>query len=91
MELVKRFPANVVFLDIAMPDIDGFETLRTLRTRAGMANAFAIAVTGFGSQDDKRRTLEAGFDGHLTKPVELDALVALLNEAGVGSKIPADS
>jgi CheY-like chemotaxis protein/anti-sigma regulatory factor (Ser/Thr protein kinase) len=91
LELVKRFPANVVLLDIAMPDIDGFDTLRTLRTQAGMANVFAIAVTGFGSQDDKRRTLEAGFDGHLTKPVELDALVALLNRAGAGSKIPADS
>jgi PAS domain S-box-containing protein len=91
LELVKRFRANVVFLDIAMPDIDGFETLRILRTQAGMANVFAIAVTGYGSQDDKRRTLEAGFDGHLTKPAELDALVALLNEAGAGSKIPADS
>jgi PAS domain S-box-containing protein len=91
LQLAKRFPADVVFLDIAMPDIDGFETLRILRTQAGMGNVFAIAVTGYGSQDDKRRTLEAGFDGHLTKPAELDVLVALLNEAGAGSKIPEDS
>ena len=90
-QLIKEVDPDVVTLDIAMPDIDGFETLRALRTQPGMANVFAIAVTGYGSQDDKRRTLEAGFDGHLTKPAELDALVALLNEAGAGSKIPEDS
>ena len=82
---------DLVLLDVMLPDIDGFETLRILRTQAGMANVFAIAVTGYGSQDDKRRTLEAGFDGHLTKPAELDALLALLNEAGAGSKIPGES
>ena len=81
LELAKRFRANVVFMDIAMPGMDGFETLRALRAQAGWANVFAIAVTGFGTQDDKRRTLAAGFDGHLTKPVELDALVALLNQS----------
>ena len=86
LELAKKFRANVVFLDIAMPGMDGFETLRTLRAQAGWANVFAIAVTGYGTQDDKKRTLEAGFDGHLTKPVELDALVALLNQAGPPGK-----
>ncbi|NPC57755.1 PAS domain-containing hybrid sensor histidine kinase/response regulator [Caenimonas soli] len=81
LELAKRFRANVVFMDIAMPGMDGFETLRALRAQPGWANVFAIAVTGFGTQDDKKRTLAAGFDGHLTKPVELDALVALLNQS----------
>jgi CheY-like chemotaxis protein len=40
-----------------------------------------IAMTGFGNEDDRRRTRSAGFDAHLTKPVELDALISLLNEA----------
>ena len=86
LELAKRFRANVVFLDIAMPGMDGFETLRNLRARAGWAKVFAIAVTGYGTEDDKKRILEAGFDGHLTKPMELDALVALLNQAGPPGK-----
>jgi CheY-like chemotaxis protein len=43
-------------------------------------------MTGFGNEEDKRRTREAGFDGHLTKPVELDALVSLLNEARTRSE-----
>jgi len=45
------------------------------------AGVYLVAMTGFGNEEDKRRTRDAGFDAHLTKPVELDALVALLNEA----------
>jgi PAS domain S-box-containing protein len=86
LELARRFRANVVFLDISMPDMDGFETLRKLRAQAGWANVFAVAVTGFGTQDDKKRSLEAGFDAHLTKPVELDVLMAVLNQAGARPK-----
>jgi CheY-like chemotaxis protein len=46
-----------------------------------LENVFGIAMTGYGSQDDKRRTEDAGFDAHLIKPVELDALIKLLNDA----------
>ena len=81
LELAQRFPARVVLLDVAMPVMDGFETLRRLRLQPGMAAVFAIAMTGFGGEDDKRRTLNAGFDSHLTKPVELDALLAALKQA----------
>ena len=86
LELAKKFRANVVLLDIAMPAMDGFETLRALRAQAGWASVFAIALTGYGTKDDKKRTLDAGFDGHLTKPVELEDLVALLNQAGPPGK-----
>ena len=47
----------------------------------GHDQAFFVAMTGFGNEEDKRRTRAAGFDAHLTKPVELDALITLLNEA----------
>ena len=79
--LARRFQANVVMLDLAMPGMDGFETLRRLRELPGMAHSFGIAMTGFGSQDDKRRMQEAGFDAHLIKPVELDMLIQRLNDA----------
>jgi PAS domain S-box-containing protein len=81
VEAARRLRPNVVLLDIAMPDMDGFETLRRMRAVEGLGKFFVIAMTGYGTQEDKRRTLEAGFDAHLTKPVELDALVALLNDA----------
>jgi PAS domain S-box-containing protein len=81
LDIAAHFRPAVVLLDLAMPDIDGFETLRRLRRIPGMEKVFAIAMTGYGTQDDKKRTVEAGFGAHLTKPVELDALVNLLNEA----------
>ncbi|HWI80213.1 MAG TPA: response regulator, partial [Ramlibacter sp.] len=81
LNLARRFKAHVVLLDLAMPGMDGFETLRQLRALPGMMHVFGIAMTGYGSQDDKRRTQDAGFDAHLIKPVELDALIKLLNDA----------
>jgi CheY-like chemotaxis protein len=79
--VASRLKPQMVLLDLAMPGMDGFEARRRLREQAGSAGAFLVAMTGFGNEDDKRRTREAGFDAHLTKPVELDALVSLLNEA----------
>ena len=81
LSLATRFKAHVLLLDLAMPGMDGFETLRQLRALPDMGQAFGIAMTGYGSQEDKRRTQDAGFDAHLIKPVELDALIRLLNEA----------
>lgn len=81
VEVARRFGPSVILLDLAMPGMDGFEVRRLLRAQPGLENAFLIAMTGFGNEDDKRRTKAAGFDAHLTKPVELDALISLLNEA----------
>jgi PAS domain S-box-containing protein len=83
LNLAQRFKAHVVLLDLAMPGMDGFETLRQLRALPGMMKTFGIAMTGYGSQDDKRRTQDAGFDAHLIKPVELETLIKLLNDARV--------
>jgi CheY-like chemotaxis protein len=81
VDIAQRFHPRVIMLDLAMPGMDGFETRRRLRAHPGLEDAFLIAMTGYGNEDDKRLTKAAGFDAHLTKPVELDALISLLNEA----------
>lgn len=79
----RRFQPHMVLLDLAMPGMDGYEARRRLREDPALADTFLVAMTGFGNEDDKRCTREAGFDAHLVKPVELDALMALLQEVRV--------
>ncbi|HEY0883724.1 MAG TPA: PAS domain S-box protein [Ramlibacter sp.] len=73
-----RWQPQMVLLDLAMPGLDGYKTLGRLRTLPAMDHAHVVAMTGYGSQQDRQRTADAGFDGHLTKPVELDALTRLI-------------
>lgn len=81
VEMARRFRPQMILLDLAMPGIDGYEARRRLLADGGHEQAFFVAMTGYGNEEDKRRTRAAGFDAHLTKPVELDALITLLNEA----------
>jgi PAS domain S-box-containing protein len=81
VSVARRLKPHIILLDLAMPGMDGFEARRRLRDAEGGTSPFLVAMTGFGNEEDKRRTRAAGFDAHLTKPVELDALVGLLNEA----------
>ena len=81
LELARRLRPEVVLLDLSMPGADGYETLRLLRVQPEMYKAFVIAMTGYGAEEDKQRTQEAGFDAHLVKPVELDSLMRLLYQA----------
>ncbi|MDB5940862.1 MAG: chemotaxis protein CheY [Ramlibacter sp.] len=81
VQLARALRPQAVLLDLSMPLMDGYETLRMLREEPGMDRAYVVAMTGFGSEDDKRRTKAAGFDGHLVKPVGLDLLIGALNEA----------
>ncbi|HXI67781.1 MAG TPA: ATP-binding protein, partial [Steroidobacteraceae bacterium] len=70
---------DVILLDLGMPAMDGFETARRLRALPELRGAKLVALTGFGQPEDRRRTLEAGFDLHLVKPANLDALTRLLD------------
>ena len=70
---------DVVLLDIRMPGFDGWEVARLIRARsAGGKRPFLVAVTGCGSDADRQRSVEAGFDLHLVKPVDPPVLVGLL-------------
>ena len=74
-----RMP-QVVLLDIGLPGLDGYEVARRLRALPGGDRCLLIALTGYGQQDDRRRAHEAGFDVHLVKPADPDAVVELIQE-----------
>ncbi len=78
LEAVQEYQPDVVFLDIGMPGIDGYEACRRMRQQPSQKTIVIVAVTGWGQQEDKQRALEAGFDAHLTKPVDLEALAHIL-------------
>jgi PAS domain S-box-containing protein len=78
LEAARAEPPEVVFLDIGMPGMDGCEAARRLRQLPGVENALLVALTGWGQEEDRRRTAEAGFDHHLVKPVEPATLHTLL-------------
>jgi CheY-like chemotaxis protein len=71
---------QVVLLDLGLPGIGGIEVARELRQHPGMATVRLVALTGWGQADDRRRTSEAGFDHHLTKPSDPRQLERLLAE-----------
>jgi CheY-like chemotaxis protein len=64
-----------------MPRLDGNETARRLRQRPGGESIFLVAQTGWGQEDDKQRAKQAGFDRHLVKPLDPDALNQVLSQA----------
>ena len=72
---------QVALLDISLPGMDGHELARRLRSQPGLGPLVLVALTGWGQDEDRRRSQEAGFDHHLTKPVELSALQELLTQA----------
>jgi CheY-like chemotaxis protein len=81
LQLAKSRALDVVFLDIGLPDMTGYEVARQMRLLPGMQKTLLVALTGWGTQDDRQRTREAGFDRHLTKPAELPAVEELLRAA----------
>ena len=80
LEEAQRFEPDVVLLDIGLPRMDGLEVARRLRSRPGEPRTVLVALTGYGQAEDRARSLEAGFDHHLTKPVDLDTLVRVLEQ-----------
>jgi CheY-like chemotaxis protein len=79
LEIATAFTPDVVFLDIGMPGMDGYEVARRLRQIPGLGATVLAALTGWGQQEDRRRTNEAGFNHHLTKPPEPKDVQAVLD------------
>jgi PAS domain S-box-containing protein len=78
LRAAEGYQPEVVLLDIGLPGMNGYEVAKHLRQEPQLTKTKLIAVTGYGQEEDRRRSKDAGFDHHLTKPVELDALHALL-------------
>jgi len=79
LEAVNSFTPNVVLLDIGLPMIDGYAVARELRRRPEFAKVLFVALTGYGQDEDRERSRDAGFDHHLVKPVDLQVLRGLLD------------
>lgn len=75
-----EFQPDIVFLDLAMPEIDGYEVARRMRRQRRLEGAFLMAVTGYGLEEDRAKTQAAGFDGYLLKPIDLQQLKVFLQK-----------
>ena len=78
LEAARGHRPEFVLLDIGLPGLDGYEVARRLRAEDCGKDAVIIAVTGYGQEQDRQRSRDAGFDHHLVKPVDFDALVSLI-------------
>ena len=79
---LAEFEPDLVILDIGLPGMDGFEVARAIRARPDMREVRIVALSGWGRPEDRRLSMEAGFDRHYAKPIGLDELEVILREAG---------
>ncbi len=78
LERARHLAPHILFLDIGLPDMDGYELVRNLRAIPETAQSMLVAVTGYDQPQDKERARQAGFDHHLVKPVKLAAILGLV-------------
>ncbi|MDB5964303.1 MAG: luxQ1 [Polaromonas sp.] len=83
LELASQQLPEVLVLDIGMPDMNGYQVLAALRAMPGGNQVTVAALTGYGTDEDKRKAVAAGFDTHMTKPLDLATLQSFLQSAGV--------
>jgi CheY-like chemotaxis protein len=80
VEAAAKYRPDVVLLDIGLPKLNGFDACRRIREQAWGKSMVLVALTGWGQEEDRRKSRDAGFDHHLVKPVDLDVLMRLLDE-----------
>ena len=78
LEILQRGRPDIVLVDLGLPDLDGYAVARTVRSAPGGDTVVMVAVTGYGAASDRRRSEEAGFDAHVTKPVSPQELARIL-------------
>ena len=78
LEKIARIKPDVILLDIVLPGLSGYEIAQRIRGLPGGESILLIALTGYGQEEDRRKSIAAGFDLHLVKPVSLETLEAAL-------------
>jgi CheY-like chemotaxis protein len=81
LSVAQSFRPDIVLLDIGMPQLNGYEVAQALRQEPWGGNITLIALTGWGQESDRLKAMDAGFDRHLTKPVDPDTLEQLMGSA----------
>ena len=84
VEAAEKFRPDVVLLDIGLPKLNGYDACRRIREQPWGQNMVIVALTGWGQEEDRRRSKDAGFDGHLIKPVDYAALMKVLASRSKG-------
>jgi PAS domain S-box-containing protein len=80
LRIAEAYHPNVVFLDLGMPGMDGFEVARRIRERPDSQSVMLVALTGWGTPGDRKRTSEAGFSHHLVKPADTSTILSVLSQ-----------
>ena len=88
LQRAREFKPQVLFLDLGLPGMNGYDVAKTLR-QEGFEQEVMVAVSGYGQPEDRKRSLEAGFDHHLVKPVDQNSLTSVLEN--IGDKQPVAS
>jgi signal transduction histidine kinase/CheY-like chemotaxis protein len=86
LHVAKEDPPPVFVVDIGLPGMDGYEVARRLRELPGCRDALLVALSGFGGPEDQEQARAAGFDAHLTKPADIDALEQLLSDRAASDR-----
>jgi len=86
VDVAAEFRPEVVLLDIGLPKLNGYDACRAIREQPWGMDVLLIAVTGWGQEDDHRRSREAGFDHHMVKPVDLSVLTHII----AGSRVATE-
>ncbi len=78
--MAQTFQPHVAFLDLGLPKLNGYEAARRIREQPWGKDMTLVALSGWGSDEDKQKATEAGFDRHLTKPVDISVLERFLGQ-----------
>jgi two-component system CheB/CheR fusion protein len=75
------YKPELIFMDIGLPGLSGHEAAQKIRTELGMTDVYMIALSGYGTEEDRKRSLRSGFNAHLVKPLDPSTLPGLLATA----------
>jgi PAS domain S-box-containing protein len=87
----QSFQPDIILLDIGLPKLNGYDACRAIRAQSGDKQPLIVALTGWGQEEDRRKSAEAGFDAHLVKPIDYESLVKVLEELSANVSVPAEA